>query len=83
MSGEKNDGGPAFPSPSCGEWSPEYGMSLRDWFAGHTLPAIIGATSQGQHNPWAGKAEDMPIAKAMAFDAYELADAMLAERLRS
>lgn len=55
------------------------GMTLRDWFAGKVIGAIIAATSAGQHH------SDMPdddrtLVQAMARDAYELADAMLAER---
>jgi hypothetical protein len=66
--------------------TPEYGMTLRDWFAGQALPAVIRATSAGQHIPkaWQGLGFDepgCPIEQAMAADAYAIADAMLASRL--
>jgi len=53
------------------------GMGLRDWFAGQALPAIIAATSAGQHSPDVGEGG---VVRAMADDAYSLADAMLAAR---
>lgn len=53
--------------------------NLRDYFAGQALPAIIAATSAGQHMP--GKpGSGGTVAERMAADAYKLADAMLAER---
>jgi len=70
-----NDGGPAFPrqldrDDSGGVvTSAEYGMSLRDWFAGKALQSGIsvppGVTSRWQY---------------IAEEAYRQADAMLAER---
>lgn len=59
---------PAFP----GDWAidghePQYGMTLRDWFAGQ---ALAGRNVSRQYRTW----EDM------AADAYEIADAMLAAR---
>ncbi len=59
----KNDGGSAFPSPGVGQ----YGMSLRDWFAGQALTDLVGSTV-GVQVPVVVKA------------AYEIADAMIAER---
>lgn len=52
---------------------------LRDQFAMAALPAIITATSAGQHDP-RPVGSDMPLVEAMARDAYLLADAMLAAR---
>ena len=62
----KKDGGPAFPMASdiSGHWS---GMTLRDWFAGQALRARWGD----------GTAMTEIEAAQMA---YQLADAMLAER---
>lgn len=54
-----------------------YGMTLRDWFAGQALGAIITATSNGQHYP---AREGRSLIQGMTQDAYELADAMLAHR---
>ncbi len=42
-----NDGGPAFPMPiSNGGYSIIAGMSLRDWFAGMAMQAIVGTFRQ-------------------------------------
>lgn len=72
---------PAFPAgwPEAG-YEPHYGMTLRDWFAGQALNAIITATSAGQHNPIR---EGRDTEAGMAHDAYSLADAMLAERQKA
>lgn len=56
----KPDGGPAFP---CGRYK-EYGMTLRDYFAGQALASM--------------RAEFVTDRTAQL--AYEYADAMLAER---
>lgn len=80
------DGGPAFPNTwdetnEYGVIFPfvERGMSLRDYFAGQALPAVISATSAGQHMPTA-RDSDTSISFAIARDAYLMADAMLALR---
>ena len=68
----------AFPAgwPEAG-YEPHYGMTLRDWFAGQALGAIITATSNGQHYP---AREGRSLIQGMTQDAYELADAMLIHR---
>lgn len=62
-------GGPAFPVsiPGCGDngW---HGMTLRDWFAGMALAAIIGSPRMGLTDEQAAEM------------AYELACAMIKER---
>jgi hypothetical protein len=71
---KRKDGGPAFPNMDDAEFesgshSPVLthgGMSLRDWFAGQAL---------------AGLSEE-PLGINTAKWAYELADAMLAERAK-
>lgn len=55
------------------------GMTLRDRIAIAALPAIITATSNGQHQPGANL-EGATITEGMAHDAYAVADAMLRER---
>ena len=72
------DNPPAFPlvSDIIGHCE---GMTLRDWFAGQALGAIVTATSNGQHYP---AREGQSLIEGMAQDAYELADAMLAERAK-
>lgn len=73
---------PAFPSVCLGDPSHPMsapGMTLRDWFAGQAITAIVAVTSAGQHQPIMHEGE-IHIRTAMARDAYELADAMLAAR---
>jgi hypothetical protein len=63
---------PAFPMPSTiGEHTQEYGMSLRDWFAGQALGGLLANSDWG---PDAGQAASI---------AYASADAMLAERSKT
>jgi hypothetical protein len=62
-----NDGGPTYPVvvPSEGAvW--EYGMTLRDWFAGQALAGLLAHTGESERN------------RAVA--AYRYADAMLRAR---
>ena len=69
-----NDGGTAFP----GGDDATYGMSLRDYFAGQALPAILEKRLDG--GDW-----DVAGAGALfraATDAYAAADAMLDARER-
>lgn len=68
------DGGYAFP---CGPddkagWSAEYGMSLRDWFAGQALAGCFSG------NDWLD--EVFRQKEVLAAHAYEIADAMLVAR---
>jgi hypothetical protein len=90
--GEHNNGGPAFPTfdvvagdrDGHGDVIDAYtvasgGMSMRDYFAGMALPAIITATSAGQHMPTMREGEPH-IRFAIARDAYDMADAMLAAK---
>lgn len=84
------DGGPAFPVVAEGgegsglhpdRWD---GMTLRDYFAGQALAAVISVTSSGMHTPRGLYSEprnpSMDIREAMARDAYDIADAMLLAR---
>ena len=76
------DGGPAYPLDGGCVANGNTGMSLRDWFAGQAMQAMITndamAKRQTDH---ASKCGEKPqTATAMA--AYILADAMLAERNR-
>jgi hypothetical protein len=71
MKDKINNGGQAFPSPENVKngWGPEYGMTLRDWFAGQALTGwIMGMTFH----------DDIP--DKVASIAYKFADAMLKER---
>ena len=53
--------------------------TLRDEIAIAALPAIIAATSAGQHHPQMREG-DVVIASAIARDAYGMADAFMAAR---
>ena len=90
MSTPINDGGPAFPHATEGEysdpqtcthWHPYLGMSLRDYFAGQ---ALSGMQTQWRYielyltSCGSGKAKD--VREFMAWASYEQADAMLAAR---
>lgn len=73
------DGGPAFPNASEEPTIENRygirarpGMSLRDWFAGQALQSIAGYTIQ----PDGGTCDET------ARMAYQLADAMLRERVK-
>ncbi len=74
----KDNGGPAFPVPGhtesgfpCADYN---GMSLRDWFAGLALQRME------LNAPAVTQAERDIVAKVQASFAYQMADAMLAER---
>ena len=66
---EPDDGGPAFPhssSPMRGDLT-EWGMTLRDWFAGQALAGMLDRA-------YGIKCE------IIAARSYEMADAMIAAR---
>ena len=75
---EVNDGGQAFPMLGNvgykSEWLTEDGMSLRDYFAGQALAGVLANPTLEQHDKTISGAE------AVAIGAYDIADAMLAER---
>lgn len=78
------DGGGAFPLTPFDGYDAEPGMSLRDWFAGKALPAIIAATSHGVHDAgWGVCGPESTVEQRMAYDAYAMADAMIAERYKA
>jgi hypothetical protein len=87
------DGGPAFPvSWEHGSVYPLPGMALRDYFAAAAMPQILaGYRSEGlpliaqeAFDGLAGENEDHSRGRlaCVAEEAYELADAMLAERAK-
>jgi hypothetical protein len=76
----REDGGPAFPSIHSidGNWVTKplaefRGMTLRDYFAAAAIPACIASFDRGR-NP-VGMTDQI-----MASVAYQVADAMIAER---
>jgi hypothetical protein len=83
------DGGPAFPNVESDPeewnatgkpWAHTYsygGMSLRDWFAGQALHAIVETFLYRSQQGYAVEKVDFRICSELA---YELADAMLKAR---
>lgn len=78
---QKKDGGPAFPSTDFGS---RKGMTLRDWFAGQALAAMIMKSpffdTQGENGSKISSEDIKQFKLDMAASAYAYADAMLAER---
>lgn len=74
----------AFPNTGNKGIKPTPGMTLRDWFAGQVIPAIVAATATGNHQPnhgsYGSRTEERSLEELMAIDAYRLADAMLSAR---
>lgn len=68
---------PAFPNTGNPTWGmePDYGMSLRDWFAGQALIGACMEVAREEHSL-------ADLRMAMARSAYQVADAMLAERAK-
>ena len=81
----RHDGGPAFPTEhgfnGGGEVWDRRGMSLRDYFAAKALAALIVWDAQ-VNDPRAGESQRKNVAYALVKNAYEMADAMLAERAK-
>ena len=82
-----NDGGSAFPrtgnfhedQPGNFDNIPQEGMSLRDWFAGMALPALIAKIPIDK---LVSAREADRACDAVVSGAYQTADAMLAERAK-
>jgi len=76
-----SDGGPAFPfdcsAPDDDARTIHTGMSLRDYFAGQIIVALIRNRGPHLHDTDAERAE---CARDSAAAAYEYADAMIGER---
>ena len=87
---KENDGGPAFPQDLQGRRGDDpdmQGMSLRDWFAGQAMPALMtNANAVFVAAAKSDSPEALRLAKlaysetAIAAGAYALADAMLEAR---
>lgn len=72
---DKPENPPAFPLPDAAAY--QYGgMTLRDYFAGKALPSVMHLCARDTLAP----AES--ITQSFARKAYEIADAMLAERVK-
>ncbi len=74
---EKDTGGPAFPDPGRAQSVKQreilgnQGMSLRDWFAGMAMQAMMTQTEPSLR---------MASRNAIAIVAYEVANTMIQER---
>lgn len=79
-----NNGGPAFPIASDrGErLSSAEGMSLRDYFAGIALQALISNEGDVVHAHHPQGVLQLPKTKGAPIIAYQYADAMLKERAK-
>lgn len=75
MTGKIEDGGAAFPVSDLGTHG-SCGMSLRDWFAGQAMTAILQAGFDGDLKRLDGE----NLQQACGRTAYVVADAMLAAR---
>lgn len=74
----------AFPLPSTtypnGDFQdPEFGMTLRDYFAARVLPTVVDLYLRSRERPKEG-VTGAEIRAAIASDAYAFADAMLKVR---
>lgn len=86
MTDKIDDGGPAFPR-TVQRWNDSLdhsvqGMSLRDWFAGLSVQAML-ASPELMSVVTSGSILDGTAAERMARRAYQVADAMLAARKAS
>ena len=78
---QDNTGGPAFPVVDPKNDVSESGMTLRDYFAGQALAAMIGKSPFFDRDGEFGKSVDMVQFKMdMSESAYAYADAMLKAR---
>lgn len=74
---EKNKAIPAFPHQKE-DGSPYWGMDIRDWFAGMSLQELIKINENASVG--IKTATDESIIKAIAKQAYDVADALIEER---
>lgn len=80
---EKPNNPPAFSRPYSGTNAYEQeGMSLRDYFAAKVMQATLSNVELRIVAQKAGKELGLTVTQATAKDAYEFADAMLAERVK-
>lgn len=86
MATEKADGGAAFPTHEFRQLGPggaghmvqTGGMSLRDWFAGQSLMAML--SNNVLLDSIDAASPTIKMVPKLAHHSYEIADAMLAER---
>lgn len=78
MSAPVNTGGPAFSVASDGAQILEYGMTLRDWFAGQIASGV--SSSMMSDIAELSRKHGMNGVQGFASYCYQTADAMIAER---
>ena len=79
MSEQIKDGGPAVPVHFATlSVSPSAGMTLRDYFAAKAMQVLVAEYWAGVHANRHGAHEGWK--DGLSFDAYQMADAMLAAR---
>jgi hypothetical protein len=83
---QKNDGGSAFPRYGNDPWgqpsTQAAGMTLRDYFAAKAMMALTGDSGNYEAAIQAAQKKGEEAASFISASAYELADAMLAERVK-
>ena len=79
MSENKDNGGPAFPFVDSASPHEHQGMSLRDYFAIKSLPAIY-SNAMKEANEGSGLFSEPDWRIGLALDSYKMADAMLEAR---
>lgn len=79
---KRDDGGPAFPTMmKIGDIATaEGGLTVRDWFAAKAMTAIFGGQGADIVAARDSRYDETNWAEVVALNAYEMADAMLAER---
>ncbi len=96
MSKQPRDGGQAFPMlgdvSHNADWVTTDGMTLRDWFAGQAVEALIRIGAEQVQSCACGETPERPNSawyfgiklgcSKLGADAYEVADALLAARNR-
>jgi len=75
----KNTGGPAFPIPGLQDDAEFNGMTLRDYFAAKVLQGYLSGDCSWRDNDYVPE-NGLSIMGNNARMAYQIADAMLAER---
>jgi hypothetical protein len=75
-----DDGGYAFPKPSCDQMHAELGMTLRDYFA---AAALQGLLAYSHVNPMRGNYHENNSSEGAATASFQYADAMLAARAKT
>ena len=77
---DKPDNPPVYPSGDHKGIEPDFGMSLRDYFAGQIAPVFAIELAKGEGGLRLARGGKLHVMTAEA--AFMVADAMLAERLK-